>query len=129
MGDTFVSRTGRKMPMPTRKRYYTPARIVERRALNDRRLREARNHFHAVRLRLVPQVRMCPERPDQYGALQGEAFRVLLPEAIDVWDLLRDVERFMRSWRPMRTRTSAGQQATARWLDAWERLGVDGRNP
>ena len=52
---------------------------------------------------------------------------VILPEAVDAWDLLRDVRRFLGSWRPSRWRTIEGQQAAVRLLDAWDRLATGGR--
>ena len=123
MAGVFVTRSGRHMPVPTRAKYYSSAARLEREKANHERLHAARAHFGRVGLRLMPQVRMCPERPHQYGALKGQAFTVLLPEAVDVWDLLRDVERFMRSWRPLRSRTPEGQQAAIRLLEAWSQLG------
>jgi len=127
MSDTFISRTGRRMPVPTRAAYYSSARRLERNATNAARLRAARNHFGAVLLRVVPQVRLAPDRPDQYGALLGEAVTVRFDEAIDVMDFWRDVLRFMRAWRPMRRRTMAAQQAVARVLDTWDRLAAEVR--
>jgi len=122
MSDTFISRTGRRMPFPTRAAYHSPARRLEREATNDARLRAARNHFGAVALRIAPQVRLCPDKPHQYGALLGQALTVRLDE-IDVFDFWRDLKRFVLSWRPMRRRPEGAKQAAARCLDDWERLG------
>jgi hypothetical protein len=125
MGDTFVTRTGRTMPIPTRAAYFTPAKRMARQATNDRRLRAARNYFSAVPLRLVPQVRMCPEQPHQYGALQGRAIMITVDEAIDVWELLSDTLRFWRSWRPMRRRTDMSKTSVQAAWDRWERSALD----
>jgi hypothetical protein len=65
----------------------------------------------------------CPDKPHQYGALLGHALTVRLDEAIDVFDLWRDLKRFIRGWRPMRRRPEGAKQAPARCLDDWERLG------
>lgn len=66
---------------------------------------------------------MAPAHPNQYGALLGCALTVRMSEVVDVWDLLTDVTRFIRSWRPMRNRPDHAQLAVARLLEEWDRLG------
>jgi hypothetical protein len=73
----------------------------------------------AVALRIVPQVRLAPDKPHQYGALLGHALTVRLEQAIDVFDLWRDLKRFTRSWRPMRRRAEGAKQSVqqrAAWM-------------
>ncbi len=60
MGQTFVSRTGRRMPIPTRAAYWAATRRLPREETNQTRLTGARNYFGKVFLRVVPQVRRCP---------------------------------------------------------------------
>jgi hypothetical protein len=110
------------MPVPTRAAYWSPARQLAREETNQTRLTGARNYFGKVFLRVVPQVRRCPEHPSQYGALLGQAFSVRVPEVIDVIDLWNDIRRFVAAWRPPRLRTEPAQQAAARVLAEWERL-------
>ena len=105
MGPASASHHDRRGPVPTRAAYYTPTKRAQRAAANTRRLDAGRAHFGHVLLRLVPQVRMCPERPDQYGALLGHAFTLRVDEPADVVALLNDLERFVRSWRPTGTPT------------------------
>jgi hypothetical protein len=111
-GCALVTRTGRRIPVPTRAAYYSTPKLAERAAVNAHRLDAARAHFGQVLVRLVPQVRMCPERPDQYGALQGHAFTLRVDEPADVVALLTDLERFVRSWRSTRTPAAADRQST-----------------
>jgi hypothetical protein len=118
----FISRSGRRMPIPTRAAYWAPTRRLAREETNQTRLMGARNYFGKVFLRVVPQVRRCPEHPNQYGALLGHAFSVRVPEVIDVMDLWTDIRRFVAAWRPRRLRPEAAQQAAERILGEWERL-------
>jgi hypothetical protein len=74
MDQTFVSRAGRSMPNPTRAAYWAPTRRLAREETNRTHLVGARNYFGKVFLRLVPQVRRCPERPHQYTGLLGQSF-------------------------------------------------------
>jgi len=71
------------MPVPTRAAYYS-ANWAECAAANTRRFDGTRAHFGHVLVRVVPQIRMCPERPDQYGALLGHAFTLRVDEPADV---------------------------------------------
>ena len=103
VGPASANHPDRRGPVPTRAAYYTPTKRAQRAAANTRRLDAGRAHFGHVLLRLVPQVRMCPERPDQYGALLGHAFTLRVDEPADVVALLNDLERFVRNWRPTRT--------------------------
>ena len=45
MGQTFVSRTGRRMPIPTRVAYWAPMRPLAREETNRTRLMGAINYF------------------------------------------------------------------------------------
>jgi hypothetical protein len=69
MGDRFIVKNGRLMPAPTRAAYYTPEKRLARGQVNVARLIACRNYFSCVRLRIVPQVRMAPDRPHTSGAL------------------------------------------------------------
>jgi len=77
-----------------------PAKQAQRATTNARRLDAARAHFGHVLLRLVPQVRMCPEQPHLYGSLLGQALTLRVGEPDDVAALLNDLQAFVRSWRP-----------------------------
>jgi len=77
------------MPQPTRAAYHSTEKRRAREATNRARLSATRQHFGHVFLRLVPQVRVAPERPNQYGALLGQAFTVHVDEAVDVEDAAR----------------------------------------
>jgi hypothetical protein len=123
----FVSRTGRQMPIATRAAYHTPANRMKRHAENRRRLLFARNYFGKVQLRVVPQVRLAPDRPDQYGSLLGEALMLTFDEPVDVMDCWQDLKRFLRCWRPLRRRTDAARQAVDRLWEMWERLAKEVR--
>ena len=104
-----ASHTRPRRPAPTRGAYYAPARQAQRATANSRRLDAARAHFGHVLLRLVPQVRMCPERPHQYGSLLGHAITLRIGEPDDVAVFLNDLEAFVRSWRPTRTYEPSGR--------------------
>ena len=86
----------------------------------DRRLRAGRSLFGCLYLRLFPQIRSIKtSRGASYQALPGRALLLLLDEAIDVEDLLRDTARFWQLWRAGRRRTESSK---ANVLKAWELL-------
>lgn len=74
-------------------------------------------------MRIYPQF----EGVDGYYGLRDAAFRIIVPEAVDIYDLWKDVARFVRSWRPMRVRTPDGQEAARRVLEEWERTSAQVR--
>ena len=123
MSETFLSRTGRRMPVPTRAKYHSSASRLAREATNRARLIAARTYFGKVFIRVMPQVRLCPDRPHQYGALLGYALTVRVLEVVDVFDLWNNLYRFVAAWRPKRLRTERAQQGADQCLDEWERLG------
>lgn len=97
---------------------------------SERRLRVARNQRGLVALRIPPYVQFGKPKYRFY-ALCGQALLMRVPEVIDVWDLLRDLKRFLQAWRPMRLRSPAERLEAREVLERWDRLadalGRDGR--
>jgi len=100
----LLTSTGRSSALIPHRTARSPVRQAEHAKSNARRLEAARAHFGHVLLRVVPQIRTCPERPSQFGGLVGEAFTVRLEDPADVLHLVKDLEDFVRSWRPTRYR-------------------------
>ena len=104
MNERFVTRSGGTMPVPSRAAYFAADKRLAREHANERRLAGARNHFGHVKLRVVPQIRNVPTNPHQYIGWLGQAVTVRVAEAWDAVCLWQDLLRFLRSWRPARTR-------------------------
>jgi hypothetical protein len=102
-------------------------RLPAQQAKLAKMLREARNHFGYIPLKIWPTVTRPVGRSfkeDGFG-IDANTCQVHLPEAIDVLPFWADVKRFMRSWRPERARTAQGiQQAEQAW-QAWESAAAD----
>lgn len=94
-------------------------------AENHRRLIDTRRSWGHVTLRWMAQVRMAQGHPWPYGSLRGQAIRVTVDEVVDAYDLLRDLMRFIRAWRPMRQRTEAAKGQAAQNQEQWDRLAGD----
>jgi hypothetical protein len=99
----------------------------ERHEDTAKRLAEGRRARGHVQLRWESRVLLTC----QYVCLRGRTVVLMVPEVMDAWELMGDVERFLKAWRPMRLRSSSEQAEAQAVLAQWDRLasalGRDGR--
>ena len=74
-----------------------------------------------VRIRWLPQVQK-PNAHSRYSPLCGWGVQMKVPEVIDAWELIADVKRFLKGWRPSRLRSAGEQAEVKRLLQEWDRL-------
>jgi len=119
---------------------FRPPTAEEAERDNDRRLRAVRKQFGYVPFRLLPQIPIHssdtiawrgkaatkPKKTENswrgWGLIRGRSIPLRVDEAVDVFDLLRDLRIFIQHWRPERARTPAGAEAARTWLDRWKQL-------
>lgn len=85
----------------------------------DRRLRRAKAGIGHLTLRMQTMVRMPARGSKSYQAVNTSMIYITVDEALDVWALLKDTQRFWNTWRPARCRTEG---SVAGVEHAWELL-------